>query len=110
MGGLRRHGSAGPVVTLPDCVYKRVGRTASARRWASTAVAGWRRWHDLPGEGTAGWDNDQLPVPGADCEGTGVSLLEDAQDVGDRLAVTWCGPTPADHDTLTDIGRCEPDL
>jgi hypothetical protein len=71
---------------------------------------GWRRRHDLPGEGTPGGDNDQLPVTGTDCEGTGVSLLKDAQDIGDRLAVTWCGPAPADHDPLTDIGGCEPDL
>ncbi len=53
--------------------------------------AGGRRRHDLPGEGAADRDNDQLPVSGADREGTGVGLLKDAQDVGDRLAVTCCG-------------------
>jgi hypothetical protein len=37
-------------------------------------------------------------------------LLENAHDVGDLLAVIWAGPAPADHDPLTDIGRCEPDL
>jgi hypothetical protein len=46
----------------------------------------------------------------ADCVGTGVSTLKDAQGVGDRLAVTWCGPAPADHDPLADIGGREPDL
>jgi hypothetical protein len=72
--------------------------------------AGGRRRHDLPGEGAADRDNDQLPVSGADREGTGVRLLKDAQDVGDRLAVTWCGPAPADDDPLADIGGREPDL
>jgi hypothetical protein len=81
----------------------------SARRWAGTAVAG-RRRHDLPREGPPGRDNDQLPVGGADCEGTGVSFLKDAQDIGDRLAAPWCGPAPADHDPLADVGGCEPDL
>ena len=36
-------------------------------------------------------------------------LLENAQDVGDLLAAIGAGPTPADNDPLTDIGRCEPD-
>jgi hypothetical protein len=73
-------------------------------------VAGWRRWHDLPGEGAPGRDNDQFPVTGAHCQGTGVSLLKNAQDVGDHLAATSCGPAPPDHDPLADIGGCEPDL
>jgi hypothetical protein len=81
----------------------------SARGLASRPLAG-RRWDDLPGEGAPGRDYDQLPVRGADCEGTGVRLLKDAQHVGHRLAVTRCGPTPADHDPLADVGRCEPDL
>ena len=73
-------------------------------------MAGSQRWHYLPGEGAPCRDNDQLPVRGADREGTGVSLLKDAQDVGDHLAATLRGPAPADHDPLTDIGGCEPDL
>jgi hypothetical protein len=73
-------------------------------------VAGWRRWHDLPGEGASGRDNDQLPVTGAHCEGTGVSLLKNAQDVRDHLAAALCGPAPPDHDPLADIGGGEPDL
>jgi len=81
----------------------------SARRLASTPLAG-GRWDDLPGEGAPGRDYDQLPVRGADCEGTGVRLLKNAQHVGHRLAVTRCGPTPADYDPLADVGRCEPDL
>jgi hypothetical protein len=40
----------------------------------------------------------------------GVMLLENAQDVGDLLAIIWAGPTPADNNPLADIGRCEPDL
>jgi len=81
----------------------------SAVRPASTPRAG-RRCDNLPGEGAPGRHYDQLPVRGADCEGTGVRLLKDAQNVGHRLAVTRCGPTPADHDPLADVGRCEPDL
>jgi hypothetical protein len=84
-------------------------RTTSARRRASTA-AGWRRWHDLPGEGEPGRDNDQLPVTGAHCERASIGFLKDAQYIGDGLAVTGCGPAPADHDPLADIGSCEPDL
>lgn len=37
-------------------------------------------------------------------------LFENAQDVGDLLAVIWTGPAPANNDPLTDIGRSEPDL
>jgi hypothetical protein len=73
-------------------------------------AARWRRWHDLPGEGAPDRDNDQLPITGAHCEGTGVSLLENAQDVGDHLAATWCRPAPPDHDPLADISGGEPDL
>jgi hypothetical protein len=73
-------------------------------------VAGWRRWHDLPGEGAPGRDNDQLAVTGAHREGTGVSLLKNAQDVGDQLAATSRRPAPPDHDPLADIGGGEPDL
>jgi hypothetical protein len=73
-------------------------------------VAGWRRWHDLSGEGAPGRDNDEPPVTGAHCEGTGVSLLKDAEDVGDLLFATSCGPAPPDHDPLADISGSEPDL
>jgi hypothetical protein len=89
---------------------RRDRRTVSARRWSSTAVAAWRRRHDLSGEGAPGRDNDQLPIAGAHREGTGVSLLKNAQDVGDRLAATLCGPAPPDHDPLADIGGGQPDL
>jgi hypothetical protein len=37
-------------------------------------------------------------------------LLQDAQDVGDLLATIEAGAAPADHHTLADVGRCEPDL
>jgi hypothetical protein len=77
---------------------------------ASTAVTGWRRRHDLPGEGASGGDNDQLPVGRPDGEPTSVSLFKDAQDVGNRLLVARTRPAPADHDPLADIGGCEPDL
>jgi hypothetical protein len=73
-------------------------------------MAGRRRWYDLPGERAAGRDDDQVAVSGADCEGTSVSLLKDAQDVGDRLPVAWRRSAPADHDPPADIGGCEPDL
>jgi hypothetical protein len=68
------------------------------------------RRHDLPGERALAGDHDKLPVTGADREGMGVMLLENAQDVGDLLAIIWAGPTPADNNPLADIGRCEPDL
>jgi hypothetical protein len=92
------------------CWSARDRRTVSARRWSSTAAAGRRWWHDLPGQGAAGRDNDQLSVRGAHCEGSGVSLLKNAEDVGDHLAATFRGPAPPDHDPLADIGGCEPDL
>ena len=85
-------------------------RTASARRWASTAAAGWRRWHDFPGEGEPGRDNDQLPVRGAHSERASVGFLKDAKHIGGGHAATWRRPAPADHDPLADIGGCEPDL
>jgi hypothetical protein len=82
----------------------------SARRWSTTVGAGWRRWHDLPGESAPGRDNDQLPVTGAHCEGLGVSFLEDAEDVGDHVTAISCRPAPPDHDPLADVGGGEPDL
>ena len=63
------------------------------------------RRHDLPGERALAGDHDKLPVTGADREGMGVMLLENAQDVGDLLAIIWAGPTPADNNPLADIGR-----
>lgn len=36
-------------------------------------------------------------------------LLENGQDIGDLLAAIRAGPTPADNDPLTGIGRCRPD-
>lgn len=81
----------------------------SARRWSCTAVAGWRRWDDLPGEGAPDRDKNQLPFAGANSEGTAVSLLKNAQDVGDHLTATSRRPTPPDHDPPADIGMGEPD-
>ena len=52
------------------------------------ASAGGRWWHHFPGDGVPGGDHDECPVPGADREGPGVSLLENAQHVGHRLAVS----------------------
>jgi hypothetical protein len=82
----------------------------SARCWASAASARWRWRHDLPGQRPPGWDHDQFPVRCTDCEGASVRPLEDAEDVGDHLTVTWNGPAPADHDPLADIGGRKPDL
>src|SRR5215469_16262511 len=67
-------------------------------------------WHDLSGENAVAGDDDDLLIAGADGEEFGVVLLEDAQHVGDLLAGIWAGPTPADHDALADVGRCQPDL
>jgi len=108
----RRPRATGRGTALAWCWWRsrRSGGTASPRRRPSTAAAGWRRWHDFPGEGEPGRDNDQLPVRGAHCERGSVGFLKDAQHIGDGLAVTWCGPAPADHDPLADIGGCEPDL
>jgi len=90
-------------VPLVDCAV------SARRRSCTAAVAGWRRWHDLTGEGAPSRDNYQLPIAGAHCEGTGVSLLKNAQDVGDHLAAISCGPTPPNHDPLADIGGGDPD-
>jgi hypothetical protein len=43
-------------------------------------------------------DHDKLPAGGADCEGIGIMLLENAQDVGDLRAAIRAGLTPADND------------
>jgi hypothetical protein len=51
-----------------------------------------------------------LPGGGADREGIGVILFENAQDVGDPLAAIRAAPAPADHDPLANIGGGEPDL
>ena len=67
---------------------RRSGCTASPRRWASTAAAGWRRGHDFPGEGEPGRDNDQLPVTGAHCERASVGVLKDALFHGRYRAVS----------------------
>jgi hypothetical protein len=53
-----------------------------------------------------GRDNDELPVTGAHREETGVSLLQNARNVGDHLGATSCGPAPPDHNPLADIGGC----
>jgi hypothetical protein len=73
------------------------------------ASAGGRWWHHFPGNSVPGGDHDEIPVPGADREGPGVSLLENAQHVGHLLAVgrSWA---PADHDPFPDIGAGQPDL
>jgi hypothetical protein len=55
-------------------------------------------------------DDDKLPAAGPDSEGTGVTVFENAQDVGDLFAAIGAGPAPADHNPLPDIGGCEPDL
>ena len=67
------------------------------------------RWYDLAGERALAGDHDQLPVTGADREGLGVIVFENAQHVGHLLAVIWAGP-PADHDPLADVGGGEPDM
>ena len=55
------------------------------------ASAGGRWWHHFPGDGVPGGDHNEFPVPGADREGPGVSLLENAQHVDHRLAVSRPG-------------------
>jgi hypothetical protein len=42
------------------------------------ASAGGRWWHHFPGDGAPGGDHDQFPAPGADREGPGIRLLENA--------------------------------
>src|SRR6266849_8752854 len=85
------------------------GRRRSGRPGAGMASAGGPCWHHFPGDGAPGGDHDEFPVPRADREGPGVSLLENAQHVGHLLAVSrsWA---PADHDPLADIGAGQPDL
>ena len=84
---------------------------AESERSGAGAPPVLRRWrHHLPGKSAGGRDHDQRPVRGADREGSRVSLLENAQDVGDLFAVTRAGPAPADHDPLADIGGCEADV
>jgi hypothetical protein len=91
--------------------YKGGGHAApSVSRRASATLPAWSRWHDFAGESAPGRDHDQLPGSGTDREGAGVRLLKDAQDVGDLLPVARSGPTPADHDPLTNIASCQPDL
>jgi hypothetical protein len=51
-----------------------------------------------------------LPGRGADREGIGVTVFENAQDAGDLLAAIRAAPAPADHDPLAGIGGGEPDL
>jgi hypothetical protein len=84
---------------------------AESERGGAGAPPVLRRWrHYLPGKSAGGRDHDQRPVTGTDREGRRVILLENAQDVGDLVAVTRAGPAPADHDPLADIGGCEADL
>src|SRR6516162_8630139 len=109
-GGVRREVSSrrrawpararrcGMTVARPDQRRRRSGSPG-----AGVASAGGRWWHDLPCQGAPSGDHDEFPVPGADREGPGVGLLENAQHVGHLLAVrrSWA---PADHDPLADIG------
>jgi hypothetical protein len=90
--------------------YDKLTAASSWRLGAGTPSAR-RRWRDdLPGERPCVGDHDQLPIGGADGEGSRVMLLENAQDVGDLFAVACAGPAPADHDPLADIGGREPDF
>lgn len=82
----------------------------SGRLGAGTALADRRWWHHFAGQCAPSGDHDQSPVTGADREGMAVMLLENAQHVGDLLAIIWAGPAPADNDPLADVGRGEPDL
>ena len=93
----------GMTVARPDQWLRRSGNPG-----AGVASAGGRWWHDLPGQGAPGGDHDEFPLPGADREGPGVGLLENAQHVGHLRAVrrSWA---PADHDPLADIGGGEPE-
>ena len=47
--------------------------------------------HDLPGERAGAGDHDKLPAGGSDGEGTGIMLLENAQDVANLLAAIGAG-------------------
>jgi hypothetical protein len=82
---------------------------SQAGRWPRSWPVGARR-HDLACEGASGGHDDPPSVGGADYKTAGVSLLKDAQHVGNLLAGTWSGPPPADYNPLADIGGCEPDL
>jgi hypothetical protein len=82
----------------------------SARLGASTPLAQRRGWHHLPRKRAHRGNHNQPAIRGADGERGAIILLENAQDVGDLFAVTWTGPSPADHDPLAHIGGCQPDL
>ncbi len=103
-GGQRPAGSG--TVAMPRPRSRRSGR----RPGAGTALADGRWWHHFAGQRAPGGDYDQCPVTGADREGMAVVLLEDAQHVGDLVAIIWAGPAPADNDPLADVGGGEPDL
>jgi len=79
----------------------------SGRLGAGPAAGGWW-WYHFPGQGAPGGDHHQVPITGADREGSGVGLFKNAQHVGHLLAVTRSWP-PADHHPLADIGGGEPD-
>src|ERR1039458_3875887 len=76
----------------------------SARLGASTPLAQRRGWHHLPRKRAHRGNHNQPAIRGADGERGAIILLENAQDVGDLFAVTWTGPSPADHDPLAHIG------
>src|SRR5215469_8323735 len=61
------------------------------------------RWHDLSGECAGAGNHDALPVPGADREGLGAVLFENAQDISHPLAVVRSRQQPADYHALTDV-------
>ena len=93
------------------CELGPVTRGVSSRRWAAgkrpCRVSG-SPVREAWGRPGAGGDHHQVPLTGADREGSGVGLLKHAQHVGHLLAVTRSWP-PADHHPLADIGRGEPD-
>ncbi len=98
-----RRRAAGRVV-MP---CRRSGRSGGLG--AGAALTDGRWWHHFPSQCAPGGDHDQSPVTGAHREGSGVSLLQNAQHVGDLLATIWAGPAPADNDPLADVGHGEPD-
>ncbi len=77
-------------------------RRAATETWGLSCRG--RRRHDFPGEHARAGDHDTLPGGAADREGIGVTLFENAQDVGDLFAAIRAAPAPADHDPLADIG------
>jgi hypothetical protein len=93
------------------CELGPVTRGVSSRRWAAgkrpCRVSG-SPVREAWGRPGAGGDHHQVPLTGADREGSGVGLFKHAQHVGHLLAVTRSWP-PADHHPLADIGRGEPD-